>query len=99
MKDLDSKLLIMLEILLPSLSFMIILLMFSSFIFRLLRWRPTDSAAFIVSTTTKNNAISIIITLSTFGPEAALANAITGPLVQAPLMLLYISLNMSRIKT
>jgi len=82
MKDLDSKLLIVLEILLTSLSFMIILFMFSSSISHLLRWRPADSAAFIVSTTTKNNAISITIALSTFGLEAALANAITGPLVR-----------------
>ena len=94
-----SEPLIVLEILLPSLSFLIILLIFSSFISHLLRWRHADSAAFIVSTTTKNNAISITVALSTFGTEAALANAITGPLVQAPLMLLYISLIMSRIKT
>jgi arsenite transporter len=97
-KRICSEPLIVLEILLPSLSFMIILLMFSSFISRLLRWRRADSAAFIVSTTTKNNAISITIALLAFGPEGALANAITGPLVQAPLMLLYISLIMSRIK-
>lgn len=90
--------LIVLEILLPSLSFMIILLMFSSLISRLLGWRHADSAAFIVSTATKNNAISITIALSTFGPDAALANAITGPLVQAPLMLLYVYLIMNRIK-
>jgi ACR3 family arsenite transporter len=80
------------KILLPASLFLIILLAVSSLIARGLRSSHADSTALVISTTVKNNAISIALALSTFGHEAALAIAITGPLAQAPIMLTYINL-------
>jgi ACR3 family arsenite efflux pump ArsB len=54
-----------------------------------------DTIALTLSTTAKNNAISLALAFSTFGPDAGLVNAIAGPLVQLPILLAFVALRRS----
>ncbi len=76
----------------PVASFLIILLTGSVVFGRAVHLKNEDSVALSISTTPKNNAISLALALSAFGGEVAMTNAIAGPLVQFPIMLLFLKL-------
>ena len=77
-------------IMLPAVCFVIMSLMLSSLLARLTGASKADTIALTMSTVVKNNAIAIALAASVFGPEAALVNTTTGPLVQLPIMLTYL---------
>jgi ACR3 family arsenite efflux pump ArsB len=74
----------------PVASFLVILLIGSVSFGRMVHLHSEDSAALSISTMAKNNAISLALALSAFGSEVAMTNAIAGPLVQFPFMLLFL---------
>jgi arsenite transporter len=76
----------------PVSAFLVILFLFSSFLGKALHTCHEDAVALTLSTTAKNNAISLALAFSTFGPDAALVNAIAGPLVQMPMLLAFVAL-------
>lgn len=51
-----------------------------------------ERIALTMSTTAKNTAVSVALVFSTFGADAALINAIAGPLVQLPMLLGFVTL-------
>ncbi|MEW6351928.1 MAG: bile acid:sodium symporter [Thermodesulfobacteriota bacterium] len=70
----------------------LILLMIISWLFgKAFRCGHEDSTALILSTAAKNNAIALALAYTTFGPDAALANAIAGPLVQLPILSCFVA--------
>jgi ACR3 family arsenite efflux pump ArsB len=71
----------------PVSAFLIILIVLSGLFGKILRSSHEDAVALTVSTTAKNNAIALALSLSAFGPDTALVNAIAGPLVQLPMLL------------
>lgn len=81
------------SIMLPAACFVIASLALSTLLARLAGADRKDAVALTMSTAIKNNAIAIALAASAFGPEVALVNATTGPLVQLPIMLSYLWLN------
>jgi arsenite transporter len=77
----------------PVSAFLMILFLLSRLLGKLLRSPYEDAVALTLSTTAKNNAISLALAFSAFGPDSALVNAIAGPLVQMPLLLGFVALN------
>ncbi len=75
----------------PVSAFLMILFFISSALGKLLRTCHEDAIALTLSTTAKNNAISLALAFSTFGPDAAFVNAIAGPLVQMPMLLGFVA--------
>ncbi len=73
-------------------TFLIILILISGLFGKAFRFGREDSAALILSTAAKNNAIALALAYTTFGPDAALANAIAGPLVQLPILSCFVAL-------
>ncbi|MBI4964773.1 MAG: arsenic resistance protein [Desulfomonile tiedjei] len=71
----------------PVSAFLMILFLLSNLLGRMLRSSREDAVALTFSTAAKNNAIALALSLSTFGPDAGLVNAIAGPLVQLPILL------------
>lgn len=90
---------LILKILFPVCTFLIILLVCSTLLGRILQLCYEDSVALTISTTAKNNALAIALAISVFGPEAALVIAVTGPLVQLPVMLGYLKVAKYAAKT
>jgi ACR3 family arsenite efflux pump ArsB len=82
----------------PVSAFLMTLFVVSSALGKLLRTCHEDAVALTLSTTAKNNAISLALAFSTFGPDAALVNAIAGPLVQMPILLGFVALKKSKEK-
>jgi arsenite transporter len=76
----------------PVSAFLVILFLVSSALGKALRTCREDAVALTLSTTAKNNTISLALAFSTFGPDAALVNAIAGPLVQMPMLLAFVAL-------
>jgi len=72
--------------------FLMILFVLSGTLGKSLRACQEDAIARTLSTTAKNNAISLALSFSTFGADAALVNAIAGPLVQMPILLGFVAL-------
>lgn len=81
------------SIMLPGVCFVIMSLMLSVLLGKLMGASKRDAIALTMSTAVKNNAIAIALAASAFGPEAALVNTTTGPLVQLPIMLCFIRYN------
>jgi ACR3 family arsenite efflux pump ArsB len=81
-----------LKIFCPVFLFLCILIAMSSLFGKLLFASREDAIALTMSTTPKNNAISMALAFSVFGTDVALVNAVAGPLVQLPIMLGYIRL-------
>lgn len=75
----------------PVSAFLAILFLISGLLGKLFRSRYEDAVALTLSTTAKNNAISLALAFSTFGPDAAIVNAIAGPLVQLPILVGYVA--------
>jgi len=80
----------------PICAFLAVLLAASSLLGRILGSSHEDAIALTLSTTSKNNAIALALSLSAFGPETGLVNAIAGPLVQLPIMLGMVALKAGR---
>ena len=78
------------SIMLPAGSFVIASLCVSTILGHLVGAGREDAIAFTMGTVVKNNAVAIALSAAAFGPEVALVNATTGPLVQLPIMLSYI---------
>lgn len=76
--------------------FIAILFCLSRLAGRLLRFEYEDTVALSLATITKNNALAMALAFSVFGPETALANAIAGPLVQLPALLVLVTLMRNR---
>jgi ACR3 family arsenite efflux pump ArsB len=66
------------------------LLAIASIIAAICRSDYGDSVAFIISVTLKNTAVSMALATTVFQDMTALTIAITGPLVQFPVMLSYL---------
>jgi ACR3 family arsenite efflux pump ArsB len=79
--------LLMLRIIMISFLFLTSLLAGSLFLGRMAGLPKADIAALAISSVTKNNALSLTLALLLFGPQAALAIAVAGPMVQIPVML------------
>ncbi len=84
---------LILEIAIPASIFIVALLVFSGSVAKLARQGGEDAEAFTVSVSVKNTAIAMAFATTSLGSEAALAIGVIGPLVQAPIMLLYLELN------
>jgi len=78
--------------------FLTILFLLSSLLGKILRCSHEDAVALTLSTTAKNNAIALALSLSAFGPDTGLVNAIAGPLVQLPMLLGMVALKRGKIK-
>jgi ACR3 family arsenite transporter len=76
--------------------FMCVLFALSGALGTALRCRPEDLVALKISTAAKNNAVALALAYSAFGADAALVNAISGPLVQLPILLGFIAVRRSR---
>ena len=84
--------LLILRIAAPVAAFLMIMFLISGLLGKIFRSRSEDAVALTLSTTAKNNAISLALAFSTFGADAALVNAIAGPLVQLPILLGFVAL-------
>lgn len=84
---------LILEIVIPASIFIVALLVLSGSAARLARQGDEDAKAFTVSVSVKNTAIAMAFATTSLGSEAALAIGVIGPLVQAPIMLLYLELS------
>jgi BASS family bile acid:Na+ symporter len=80
------------NILFPAASFSLLLLAGASLAAAICRSDYGDSVAFTISVTLKNTAVSMALATTVFQDMTALAIAITGPLVQLPVMLSYIKI-------
>jgi ACR3 family arsenite efflux pump ArsB len=78
------------NILFPAVCFSVLLLASASLIAAICRSGYGDSVAFIISVTLKNTAVSMALAATVFQDMTALTIAITGPLVQFPVMLSYL---------
>ncbi|OPY06134.1 MAG: Sodium Bile acid symporter family protein [Syntrophus sp. PtaB.Bin001] len=78
------------NILFPAVCFSMMLLAIASIIAAICRSDYGDSVAFIISVTLKNTAVSMALATTVFQDMTALTIAITGPLVQFPVMLSYL---------
>ncbi len=76
----------------PVAAFLMILFLMSGLLGKMLRSPYEDAIALTLSTTAKNNAISLALAYSAFGADSALVNAIAGPLVQMPILLGFVAL-------
>lgn len=88
--------LLVLKIAGPVAAFLMIMFIISHLIGKIFRSSYEDAVALTLSTTAKNNAISLALAFSTFGADAALVNAIAGPLVQLPMLLGFVALKRSK---
>lgn len=88
--------LLVLRIAAPVFSFLLILFLLSGLLGRALSSVHRDAVALTLSTTAKNNAVSLALAFSAFGPDAGLVNAIAGPLVQLPMLLSFVALKKGR---
>jgi ACR3 family arsenite transporter len=88
---------LILKIACPVFAFLSILFVISSLLGNLFHSRYEEAVALTLSTTAKNNAISMALAFSTFGADVGLVNAIAGPLVQLPILLGFVALK--KIKT
>ena len=84
------------NILIPAVSFSLLLLAGSSLIATICRSNYGDSVGFTISVTLKNTAVSMALATTVFQDMTALAIAITGPLVQLPVMLIYLKIQVAR---
>ena len=84
------------NILIPAVSFSLLLLAGSSLIATICRSNYGDSVGFAISVTLKNTAVSMALATTVFQDMTALAIAITGPLVQLPVMLIYLKIQVAR---
>jgi ACR3 family arsenite transporter len=84
--------LLILRIAAPVAAFLTIMFLISGLLGKIFRSPYEDAVALTLSTTAKNNAISLALAFSTFGADAALVNAIAGPLVQLPILLGFVAL-------
>ncbi len=80
----------------PVSAFLMILFVLSGILGRSLQTCQEDAIALTLSTTAKNNAISLALSFTTFGADAALVNAIAGPLVQMPMLLGFVAVKRGR---
>jgi ACR3 family arsenite efflux pump ArsB len=80
------------NILIPAVSFSLLLLAGSSLLAAVCRSDYGDSVGFTISVTLKNTAVSMALATTVFQDMTALAIAITGPLVQLPVMLSYLKI-------
>jgi len=71
--------------------FMGVLVALSGVLGSAFNWRSEDVVALKISTAAKNNAVALALAYSAFGADAALVNAISGPLVQLPILLGFIA--------
>ena len=81
---------LILNVMCPTAVFLATLFFVSRLFSSLFRMRAEDATAFIFCTTAKNNAVAMALAITAFGPEAALTNAVAGPLVQLPMLLIYL---------
>jgi len=79
----------------PSAMFYVLLLAVALSTGRLAGMSWADRVALAFSTAAKNQSIAIALALMAFGHTAALAVAVGGPLIQAPIMLSYVRYNKS----
>ncbi|MBI5250006.1 MAG: arsenic resistance protein [Desulfomonile tiedjei] len=89
---------LILRIAAPVSGFLITLFLLSWLVGRVFGSVYEDAIALTISTTAKNNAVSVALVFSTFGADAALINAIAGPLVQLPMLLGFVTLKNIRKK-
>lgn len=80
---------LMMNLLFPTASFSLLLLIASTCIGQAGRLPYEDSVALTTSSTLKNTAIAMALATSVFHGREALAVAVAGPLVQFPVMLFY----------
>ena len=83
------------NVLLPALSFSVLLLAGASLAAGICRSDYGDSVAFTISVTLKNTAVCMALATTVFRDMTALAIAITGPLVQLPVMLSYLKIRVA----
>jgi ACR3 family arsenite efflux pump ArsB len=81
----------------PVAAFLTILFLISSLVAKVFCWTRENAVALTLSTTAKNNAVSLALAFSVFGADACLANAIAGPLVQLPILLGFVALKGGKI--
>jgi ACR3 family arsenite efflux pump ArsB len=84
------------NILIPAVSFSLLLLAGSSLLAAICRTDYGDSVGFTITVTLKNTAVSMALATTVFQDMTALAIAITGPLVQLPVMLSYLKIRVAR---
>ncbi|HVO65086.1 MAG TPA: bile acid:sodium symporter [Syntrophales bacterium] len=85
------------NILFPAAFFSVLLLAGALLAASICRSDYGDSVAFTISVTLKNTAVSMALATTIFQDMTALAIAITGPLVQLPVMLSYLKIRVHRV--
>jgi arsenite transporter len=78
------------RIIIPVSGFLVILIGLCALISRFSASSREDSIALTVSSAAKNNAVAMAVAVAAFGPKVALVTTIAGPMVQLPVMLMYI---------
>ena len=84
---------LILKILLPIVSFLLILLIGTTLWCKLAKVAKEDAIALTISSSAKNNALSLALAIAVFGGEVGMINTIAGPMVQLPIMITYLKLN------
>jgi len=84
------------NIIFPAVSFSLLLLAGSTLLTAICRSDYGDSVGFTISVTLKNTAVSMALATTVFQDMTALAIAITGPLIQLPVMLSYLKIQVAR---
>jgi arsenite transporter len=80
-----------LEMILPAISFSLLLLITATLAGLAFRLPYADRVALTIGATTKNTAIAMALAVTAFSGTEALSIAIAGPLVQLPVMLCYLN--------
>jgi|GEM_PF-59301 len=80
-----------LEMILPAISFSLLLLIAATITGLAFRLSYGDRVALTIGATTKNTAIAMALAMTAFSGTEALSIAIAGPLVQLPVMLCYLN--------
>jgi ACR3 family arsenite efflux pump ArsB len=88
---------VIVNIFFPAAFFSLLLLTGASLIAAICRLDYGDAVGFAISVTLKNTAVSMALATTVFQDMTALAIAITGPLVQLPVMLSYIKIRTAQL--
>ncbi len=87
---------LMIKIAAVTFCFLTILLVCSVLLGKVARLNYADLMALTISSTAKNNALSLSLAVLLFNPETALSIAVAGPMVQIPVMLAFLRLSRRR---
>lgn len=80
------------KILAPIGTFLFILLAGTTLWCKLTHVDKEDAIALTISSSAKNNALSLALAISVFGGKVAMINTIAGPMIQLPIMICYLKL-------